>query len=295
ICFVNDLTGWAGTGVQFSGEIYKTTNGGANWISIYNYDCQMTTRFYNTNIGYTNSYYGQFRKSTDGGLSWTQIPLPSTGYGYQYMQLLDTNIIYMCSFDGYFAKSTNGASSWLVYPTGNTMPLFSLSFVNSQTGYCVGGNSSGVPYIVKTTNAGVNWSVQQGVPPYELYGVYFINANTGWAVGDSGRIIKTTNGGGVVGVEHYANEIPEKFNLYQNFPNPFNPSTTIRFDIAEPGFVNLYVYDILGREVEVLVNKFLQPGRYEAAFDASLLSSGIYFNKLKSGDYTNIKKLVLIK
>jgi hypothetical protein len=80
-----------------------------------------------------------------------------------------------------------------------------------------------------------------------------------------------------VEVKNESNEIPTKFSLYQNYPNPFNPTTTIEFDIPERTNVKLTIYDILGREVETLIDKELEPGRYKLNFTATNLPSGVYF------------------
>ncbi len=98
-----------------------------------------------------------------------------------------------------------------------------------------------------------------------------------------------------VGITSLGTEIPEKYNLYQNYPNPFNPSTNIKFDIPASSFATLKVYDINGREVAQLVNQNLQAGRYEYSFNAAALSSGIYYFKLVSGEFTQIKKMILLK
>ena len=88
---------------------------------------------------------------------------------------------------------------------------------------------------------------------------------------------------------------PENFVLEQNYPNPFNPSTTIRYSIKENTLVTLKVYDILGNEVVTLVNEVKPAGKYEISFDASSISSGIYFYKLNAGGFTNTKKMILLK
>lgn len=85
------------------------------------------------------------------------------------------------------------------------------------------------------------------------------------------------------------------YSLSQNYPNPFNPSTTISYSIKEAGLVQLKVFDILGKEVTELVNKNQEPGNYNLTFDASNLPSGIYFYRLTSGNYSAIKKLILLK
>ncbi|NOS84086.1 MAG: T9SS type A sorting domain-containing protein, partial [Ignavibacteria bacterium] len=94
---------------------------------------------------------------------------------------------------------------------------------------------------------------------------------------------------------HEGTQIPKEYKLYNNHPNPFNPSTNIKFDIPDDAEVNITVYDMLGREVNVLIDEFKQAGSYEVSFDASYLSSGMYFYKLTSAGFTDIKKMVLIK
>jgi hypothetical protein len=88
---------------------------------------------------------------------------------------------------------------------------------------------------------------------------------------------------------------PLQFNLYQNYPNPFNSSTTIEFDIPERTNVKLVVYDILGREVEILIDKELEPGKYKINFTATNLPSGVYFYTLKAPKLTKTNKMILIK
>jgi hypothetical protein len=84
--------------------------------------------------------------------------------------------------------------------------------------------------------------------------------------------------------------------LSQNYPNPFNPTTTIDFTLKEDGFTTLKVYDILGKEVAMLIHENLQAGvLHQVTFDASKLSSGLYFYRLDTGNYSLMKKLVMIK
>ena len=89
--------------------------------------------------------------------------------------------------------------------------------------------------------------------------------------------------------------VPVAFELGQNYPNPFNPSTTIKFSVPEAGLVTLRVFNLLGQEVATLLNSEKTAGVYEASFDASALSSGIYFYTLDSKNFTSTKKMVLLK
>lgn len=90
-------------------------------------------------------------------------------------------------------------------------------------------------------------------------------------------------------------EFPTENILNQNYPNPFNPSTTISYSLPKVGFVQLKVYDLLGREVAILVNKEQVKGNYKINFDASHLTSGIYFYKLQTGNFIETKKLILLR
>ncbi|HMQ81171.1 MAG TPA: T9SS type A sorting domain-containing protein, partial [Ignavibacteria bacterium] len=104
----------------------------------------------------------------------------------------------------------------------------------------------------------------------------------------------------VFGIQQIGSEIPREFSLYQNYPNPFNPVTKIKFDVkakgkSENAKINLRVFDLLGKEVIKLVEGELSPGIYEVDYDASNLPSGVYFYKLVSGEFSESKRMVLVK
>ena len=98
-----------------------------------------------------------------------------------------------------------------------------------------------------------------------------------------------------VGIKKSGNEIPVVYRLYQNYPNPFNPTTIINFDIVNSGVVKIVLYDILGKEVQTLVNDKFEPGKYNFTFNAGNLASGVYFYRISTDKFTDVKKLLLIK
>jgi hypothetical protein len=107
-----------------------------------------------------------------------------------------------------------------------------------------------------------------------------------------------------IGLEPISTEIPQKYELFQNYPNPFNPVTNIRFQIpplnlplkgGDKEGVVLKIYDLLGREIAVLVNENLKPGIYEINWDASNFPSGVYFYSLITNEFTQTKKMVVVK
>jgi hypothetical protein len=125
----------------------------------------------------------------------------------------------------------------------------------------------------------VNSLVSFGASTYAItngYGVYLLNPGNATAVKNSNTQLKS-------------------FILYQNYPNPFNPSTVISYQMPTAGHVVLKVYDILGRDVETLVDEEKSAGNYKLTFNGSRLASGMYFYQLKTGAYLQTKKLMLIK
>ena len=104
-----------------------------------------------------------------------------------------------------------------------------------------------------------------------------------------------------VGIKNISTQTPHNFKLYQNYPNPFNPTTTISFKVESYKVIKLIVYDLLGKEVATLVNEKLQPGTYEVNWNArhggasTQLPSGVYFYKLDAGEFSDVKKMLMIK
>jgi hypothetical protein len=108
-------------------------------------------------------------------------------------------------------------------------------------------------------------------------------------------IVEAPRWANTTSIQNISSEIPKEYKLYQNYPNPFNPTTTINFDIIKAGNVKVIIYDALGREIKILVNEPAVPGSYKFVFNADNISSGVYFYKIVTGDFTNIKKMLVIK
>lgn len=90
-------------------------------------------------------------------------------------------------------------------------------------------------------------------------------------------------------------EIPDYYKLYGNYPNPFNPETKIKFDLPEDNFITLKIYNSLGKEILTLVNELRNSGRYDISFDGTNLPSGIYYYRIKAGNFEAVRKMVLVK
>jgi hypothetical protein len=147
---------------------------------------------------------------------------------------------------------------------------------------------------------GENWLSNLFNPPMERLYISdskLLNDMVWFLIGtqqyEYGTLLKTANNGGLHVKE---SEIePDEFYLYQNYPNPFNPFTVIKFELPAAENVILRIYDILGREVTVLLNEFRQAGIHEIKFDGNSFPAGVYFYEVKSNSYTDVKKMLLLK
>ena len=303
VFFLNENTGWV-VGGDFSVErIFKTTNGGINWIVQTSGTANklFSVYFINENTGWSvgGPSSPKIIKTTNGGDAWfTQTTTAATPL-YSVM-FADANTGWAVA--GYLGgetiiKTTNGGANWFSQSSGDTRYLRDCYVISVTKAFAVGQGGK----IIATTNGGNNWTVIATGSTIELWSVDFANDSVGYAIGNN-VVLKTTNGG-VTFVNESINSTPEKFSLYQNYPNPFNPRTKIKFDIPNLPLrrgvggmmVSLKIFDITGREIQTLVNEELKPGTYEVSFDGSNLPSGIYFYQLRSGDFIETKKLVLLK
>jgi len=150
------------------------------------------------------------------------------------------------------------------------------------------GTTSYIDYDFYGTNLGyTDWMLWYDVRSY--YSTEGTYPDPNWAQVFSGGLIREKP----TDLEEKLTVVKE--NSLDNFPNPFNPSTVIQYQIVESGFVSVKVYDNLGREVDVLVNKEQQSGKYSVAFDASKLASGIYFYTINAKDFYKVKKMILLR
>ncbi|MBS1492551.1 MAG: T9SS type A sorting domain-containing protein [Bacteroidetes bacterium] len=159
-------------------------------------------------------------------------------------------------------------------------------FINLFTSGVYGGSVQ----VNNTTAAG-----ERGLPDVTFRNVNNDSCLSLWA-GYDGFGVYLTRGcsGPFIGINNQSS-IADNFMLEQNYPNPFNPVTNIKFDIRKSGFVSLKVFDILGNEVENLVNENKTAGSYSVTFDGSKLASGVYYYRMESGDYTETKRMSLLK
>ncbi len=283
------------TGFGVGSGAFKTVNGGLNWISVSTDSFpDYSVKFVNANIGFYDTR--GIKKTSNGGDNWQYLP---TGVNGQFVSLSFVNenigfaLIKTSFVNNLIIKTIDGGNNWNTVYNGTY--LNSIFFTNNDTGYAVGGDQNIYNKIIKTSNSGLNWFELNTGSNYQSNSVFFINDNTGYTCGQDGIILKTTSGGEPIGIKPVSNSIPSKFILFQNFPNPFNPKTVIKYNLPISCFVRLMVYDILGRKVSELVNETQTEGIYKIKWDASNYASGVYFYRIEARDFVAVKKMVLIK
>ena len=182
---------------------------------------------------------------------------------------------------------------------GNSPTSFpaDLQFIQTQGFWlppnCDGANCdySSVP---TAQSVSVNWSTLPTSPTVSVQrnSAIDVDSSSAWVILSSTFGILNQNQ--IVSVEQ-TDPIPVEFKLNQNYPNPFNPSTTIAFDIPTSTYVRLRIFDLLGREITILVDDFRKSGHHEIRFEDKLIASGVYFYRIEAGDFLETKKLVLIR
>ncbi|MBL8015800.1 MAG: T9SS type A sorting domain-containing protein [Ignavibacteria bacterium] len=296
--FTGQQTGYASGS---TGRIMKTTNAGLNWSNLSSPTSTSLNSIYfiNENTGFISGYAIAL-KTTDAGSTWVNMNAPSiSGFeNFREIFFFNENLGLYVSDAGRIGKTTNSGANWTLVNSGTTQSLFGVYFIDMNTGYACGNSGA----IIRTTDGGDNWFPQTSPLNEILTDVWFTSANTGYISNWSGKILKTTNGG-ITFINSISSEIPKAFSLEQNYPNPFNPATKLKFSIpllrgvdgAAGRGVLLTIYDALGKEISTLINEEMIPGTYEVKWNAADFPSGVYFYELRAGNFSQTKRMILIK
>ena len=288
--------------------IYKTTDRGNSWRRISqsfgsNKIRSLAIAPSDTNVLYASDPANMYKTTNGGATNWTSVDSPAdTSYYMTYIAVKhnDKNTLWI-TLGAYVDtmkvfESTNGGGNWTNISAGlPNLPIMSIVQYKSVSDRVVlyAGTDRGV-YVKDGNN---NWApFSNGLPNVIVteLDIYYNSAGDKLRAGTYGRGLWETNIS-ATGIQNISSEIPFEYSLGQNFPNPFNPVTRINFQIPVKGNVSLKVYNQLGQEVAVLADKFMSVGYYSADFDASKLSSGVYFYRLITGSYYATKKMVLIR
>jgi photosystem II stability/assembly factor-like uncharacterized protein len=273
-------------------SLWKTTNGGATWDSTGLYLAQAGSEAGWNNAMWSsgnNLWFGtsntRVYKSTDFGMTWTFGT--TTGSVNSYSVAFNGNI----GFTGQTIalKSTDGGDNWASATVPGTGTIYSFNGVADRFWYCRGSQ------IYWSNDNGASFSSQYtGTGTYDAMSLTQDGMTIrGWAVNTAGGIAMYNEI--LIGITNNQNGVPLSYSLSQNYPNPFNPTTKINFSLPKSGAVTLKIYDVLGSEVATLVNSNLKSGSYTVDWNAGGYSSGVYFYRLQAGDFTETKKMILVK
>gem|GEM_PF-3036769 len=303
--------GQAGT---WGGSLWKTTTGGAYWFpsdSGMRHDNSVGQNIVidpeSTNVVYTltggNGAWAW--RTTNGGAYWYNLGIPWNAYHTRTLEMdpHDPATLYVVAALGVsppqVAKTTDKGAAWRLM-SYDTMGIHSIACVtfDPNTANCW---YAGAGNVQSSSDGGIHWELMtpsiQGLNGPVLAIAFAPDGNALYA-GAQG--VNYAEGSGVfryrfvTSVQHSL-EFPQSIRLHQNFPNPFNSTTTIQFDLPTVSLASLKVYDILGRVVAVLVDERISPGEHTVRWEAAGMPSGVYVARLQAGSAVRSTKLVLLR
>ncbi len=257
-----------------------------------------------------------YNHSSDGGTTWGTNLRLTTNPAYSEFTSISVSVsvvhvVWMdfrdSNWEIYYKRSTNGGINWEAdkrLTTNSSMswyPSVSSSGSVVHVAWQEYRDYNWDIYYKRSTDGGISWGTDTRLtnnpsdtecPSVAVSGSV---VHVVWGYNYEDIYYKRNPTGNSIGVININSEIPNHFSLSQNYPNPFNPKTVISFQLAVNSFAELKVYDLLGREVAFLVNENLRAGTYEVDWDATNYPSGVYYYKIVTNDFSETKKMVLVK
>jgi len=276
---------------------YKTTDGGTTWSSLVadpNLPDELNALyFFDESNGVVVGDETTLSITEDGGDTWSKITphnLPSGSFDYGRIEFLDNNFGLVAGDN--LIKTTDGGKTWeYVEVSLLTKEIKGIAIVDEMNWYLTGSK-----FLLKTVDGGATWSDildLEVVTATTNYDVLVDNSDYPWLACGSSEIYTAAP---VTSVNKKDDNLVNSFSLEANYPNPFNPSTKIVYSVPNnSGNVTLTVHNLLGQKVATLVNEVQKAGTYEAEFNASELTSGIYIYTLQNAGLSQSRKMLLIK
>jgi len=325
IHFIDNMNGWA---CGNDGYLLHTMDGGNSWLNQNSgaFDKLRDVFMVDSSTGWIAGRDGILRNTTDGGTTWTHQTNPAFDDLYKVFAI-DASNAWVVGKDGFILHTMNGGATWTAQPSGTTETIESVYFHDTQNGW-VSGN---LGMVKKTDNGGSGWATQPTDATADVNDILFLDFDNGWFVTENGEIYFTANGGiswnlsenffsalyavnfvnenygfvsgangfiakytVVTGVDDEFN-LPTNLTLNQNYPNPFNASTIIEFDLPNATYLTLDVFNVIGQKIVTLIESELQAGSHQVSWNASEQSSGVYYYRIKVGDNSETKRMVLLK
>ncbi|MBN2001549.1 T9SS type A sorting domain-containing protein [candidate division KSB1 bacterium] len=303
--WINDLTMFDPVNGCAIGDPYngvwlmqKTSDGGKNWEQIPDapaanegaWSAPGRIFWLDSSNGWLGTNSPDLYRTTNGGTTWTLETIPiiestaalafsASGYGMA------------ADHHGPVIRTTNGGGSWEEIPTPEAGRIRQ-SFAHNNHFWIIVDSS-----VYKSTDNLQTWEYQITAPAALIQMSItsnFLKGTAGWAVGLDGCVLKYENAN-ETSIQTKKVAGSAGFKLYNNYPNPFNTRTKIKYVIPKPDWVKLTVYNLLGEKVTVLVDEKKQAGEYQTEFNAHHLPSGLYIYQLETDNFTCNKKLTLLK
>lgn len=313
---LNEDTIWLVDDNGFSGGVFRTINGGFNWIQQYSGYDPSKIYMVNKDIGFFNDGSpGMLLKTTNGGFNWSVIPGQSAFYDISFVDSLVGWKRNAAIGNDTLVKTKDGGLTWsnadvprngLIYGGNLNGTVGFFESINKDTLWGSGGqlkysNTRYRGILYRSSNGGDDWLIQ--VPDTSLGISYFnfldfVDTSNGWSYNNENGI-HTTSGGDTTfytKIKDNNLSISNNFTLFQNYPNPFNPNTKIIYELNLRGRVLLKVYNSLGIEMATLVDQNQNIGVQKVDFNGSKYSSGVYFYSLFiDNERIDTKKMILLK
>ena len=294
-------------GLAIAEWVYRSTNNGTNWIQI-NAGAGGVSNAQNSLMIVDNLFYGfglnngaaRVRLTADNSATWSMQTLSVIG-NYTSAIGFNSNKLYGVAATStslpMISRTTDGGLTWNSINVGSGVSgeCYFNWIPNTPVIYILGANGG----VKRSTDNGMTWVTTPTAGVTNLTGFDFVQVNNvvyGYAVSSSGQVIRLVDTLQVLtGNINGNSETPKSFSLEQNYPNPFNPTSNIKYSLPKNAYVKLTVFDAMGREVTTLEEGFKPAGNYEAVFNGTNFSSGLYFYKLQAGDFTETKKMLMVK
>jgi photosystem II stability/assembly factor-like uncharacterized protein len=307
VCFTNDQNGWV-TGQ--GGKIFKTSDGGDSWIEQESgtRDHLFAVFFINDSTGFIAGGAWSYEssiilKTVDSGDNWINV-FDDWRAPFCNVFFINDSIGWVVGDEAIIMKTKDGGNNWERQQCDVWEIFLSAYFLNEQTGWIVGSRG----LILETKNGGINWEINSyQTTDHQFNCIHFSDNEIGWIVGTNSTINRTADSGqnwspqtiqSMVYISHSVDV--KKCILLQNYPNPINPSTTIRFELPIDSDVSMEIIDLLGRRVRALVDEQMDAGEHSVMWDGRTDSgieaaAGIYFARLRAEEETRTIKLLLVK
>lgn len=293
-------------GLAIAERVYRSANAGANWIEI-NPGVNGVSNAQNSLMIIDDNFYGfglnngaaRIRLTTNNSGTWATQQVNITGNYTSAIAFNSNKLIGLAATSSslpFISRTTDGGQTWnsINIGSGVTGTCYLNWIAGLPVVYILGQNGG----IKRSTDNGLTWVTTPTNGVTNLTHFDFMQMGTivyGYAVSSDGNVIKLADTLNMFTGVSQNGILPESFELEQNYPNPFNPSTNIKFHLPNASFVKLSVFDILGREVAGLVSEQLAAGTHEAVWNSAGYTSGIYFYKIEAGEFTSMKKMILVK